>query len=32
MKTRNNRKFKNKTRKFFYNPNNPDKSYIICLF
>ena len=31
MKTRNNRKFKNKTKKFLYNPNNPKKSFDVYI-
>ena len=31
MKTRKHRIVKNKTRKFFYNPNNPDKSFDVYI-
>jgi hypothetical protein len=31
MKTRNNRKVKNKTKKFLYNPNNPKKSFDVYI-
>jgi hypothetical protein len=31
MKTHNRRIVKNKTRKFFYNPNNPDKSFDVYI-
>ena len=31
MKTRNNRKIKNKTRRFLYNPNNPKKSFDVYI-
>jgi hypothetical protein len=31
MKTKNKRNFKNKTRKFLYNPNNPDKSFDVYI-
>ena len=31
MKTRNNRKIKNKTKRFFYNPNNPKKTFDVYI-
>ena len=31
MKTRNNRKIKNKTKRFLYNPNNPKKSFDVYI-
>lgn len=31
MKTQKKRSFKNKTRKFLYNPNNPDKSFDVYI-